>query len=82
MQAVVLEAILVIVHGTKPIFKHGREFDESDPHMKLEDDFVRISTCAQRKWAAILVATLVSNYWTKPILGEHSGSVVECLTRD
>ena len=30
MQAVILADILVIVHGTKPIFKHGREFDESD----------------------------------------------------
>ena len=33
-------AILVIVHWTKSIFEHGREFDESNPYMNFGRNWV------------------------------------------
>ena len=39
-EAAILVAILVIVHRTKPIFKHGPEFDESNPYMKFGRNWV------------------------------------------
>ena len=33
----ILATILIIVHWTKPIFRHEQKFDESSTYMKLEE---------------------------------------------
>ena len=57
-----------MIHRTKPIYKLGREFVQSNSYLKfgrnqVVNNSVRMSISANRQVAAILV----SFNWTKPI---------------
>ena len=61
----VLVTIFIIVHRTKPIFRHEQWFDESSPYMKFGrnwviNDEVKVSICANWQVAAILQPSWLS----------------------
>ena len=62
--AAILMAIMFIVHQTKPIFQHGREFDKRKKYMKFGrnrviNELVRVSSSANRQVVAMLATILV-----------------------